>query len=97
MAAGRGARGRDSCCECEARSEEDDMSRKEWGALVVVLGAVLAIQVVGHGGSDDDHAEGYPDRGPAAEAPRQPAATSPESGTEAGMFRTVALEVRGMT
>ncbi|MEQ9398931.1 MAG: hypothetical protein RJQ04_07140 [Longimicrobiales bacterium] len=68
------------------------MSWKEWGALVVVMAAVLGLQFVGHDGEEDHHAELH------APATRGAATSgSPEPGVEEGMFRTVALEVTGMT
>lgn len=68
------------------------MSRIEWGALTVVLGLVLSLQVVGHAGDDDHHEHLSPIR----EAPVRPTLGSPESGRRADMFRSVTLEVRGM-
>jgi len=72
--------------------EEKAVSRIEWGALTVVLGLVLSLQVVGHGGEEDHHEHVSPIR----EAPVRPTSGSPESGARADMFRSVTLEVRGM-
>jgi len=73
------------------------VSWKEWTILIVVLGTVVGLQVMGHGGAEHAHGDGHADNGPAADAPRPTGATRPEAGAEAGMFRTVVLEVRGMT
>lgn len=71
------------------------MSRKEWGALVVVLEVVLGLQLVGHDGAGDSHGEGH--AGQVREAPERPPTGSPESRAQQGIFRTVNLQVRGMT
>lgn len=62
--------------------------------MALVLGAVVALQVVGHGDVEEHH-----DAGHALEAElheEDGEATSAE-GADLGPFRTVSLEVRGMT
>jgi hypothetical protein len=70
------------------------MTRKEWSVLAVVLAAIVTLEVVGPGASDGNHeappAPGTEHSGEAAAAPRAERASQ-------GTFRTVVLEVRGMT
>ena len=71
------------------------MSRKEWVAVVVVIGLGIVWQIAGH--DDAMTGEGEQHTHSAAEmAPDQTSA--PADPTEAaGPYRTVALEVTGMT
>ncbi|MGH7446031.1 MAG: hypothetical protein ACRELT_00625, partial [Longimicrobiales bacterium] len=70
------------------------VSSKQWAAVIVVIGLGIVLQIPGHeedvGGAAEHH------RHPAAERPdsRGDAPRQPEP---AGPYRTVALEVKGMT
>lgn len=71
------------------------MSRRHWLAVAVVLGAGILLQIPGHGRTGEEH-----DGHPAVDAPEpvrsdQPAGPGPAA--MAGPYRTIALEVTGMT
>lgn len=70
------------------------MTRKEWAALAVVLGTVVTLQILSDGGSEQHDETGSTlDAGPHADHASETVVEPAESGS----FRTVSLEVRGMT
>ena len=75
------------------------MSRKEWAAVLVVIGAGIVLQIPGQDNATMDHpgmdgsGMGQPGAMEAAPAP----AAAPEGATEDARLVTVLLDVTGMT
>ena len=70
------------------------MSRKHWNVVAVVIGAGILLQIPGHGGRGEEHG-GHT----AVEVPARASDQSRGAGPDpaAGPYRTIVLEVTGMT
>ena len=71
------------------------MSRKEWIAVVVVIGVGIVWQIAGHDDAMTHEAEQHTHL-PAVMEPER-TSTPADPADSAGPYRTVALEVTGMT
>lgn len=75
------------------------MSWKEWMAVVLVIGVGVLAQIVGHDeGMSEMEGEGHEHAVPEARSTGGETALPPAlSDAEAGPYRTIVLEVTGMT
>ena len=74
------------------------MSRKEWFAVIIVIGVGIVWQIPRH--DDAMPADGEPHAHSPVEtrgAEAEGAPGTPTAGEDAGPYRTIALEVTGMT